>query len=382
MSDFPDQPEFWLLGVLNENLLPLNEVPFSFQIRVPITSVERAPKVKDFVFVAQLSNELARINSMLHINHVEIESEYLTLVGDPRQSVVFGKQTALPEVKVLLPERPDEIRLVCLDGDVVNKIEISVRAKWRTTFGEVPSAIREVAIAYSPKSVSSESELVESINVGLRRSFAEDDMVVTGAISKGLTPHSAVAANLARWLVAREIVEIRGAGSFWVQTVDLDLREVSDLDLKARTFTPAVIDGSGLAEAAAKLDRAEARHQFILADCVNRLNKVGITPLLSNSVDLAIKRGAKLRLFEIKSATPENFNSQFEKGLIQASRYKWEFESKFNPVLASLIIESPSQNMDIADEYFEFAEYTNIGLLIWDEAKEWPERVSNFDPWA
>jgi hypothetical protein len=382
MIDSPDVVRHWLLGVKNLNLLPRNEAPFNFQVKVPLTAMDEIPRVDDWLYLANLANPYASLNSALKISSVEVHNDVSYISGDPRFSVVFSSASDNPEFQISLPGFPDEIRLVSIGPETIQRIQASRRARWKTSFSEIPAMVREVALTYAPKSTASESELAEAIEVGLRRNFAENQLVVSGAIPNGQNPHSATALNLSRWLIAREIVEVRGKNAFWVQSVDLDLREVSDSDLNTRSFSTPTVDADRATQAAAKLDRAEARHQFILADCVNYLNSLGISPLLSNSVDLAIKRGGKLRLFEIKSATQENFNSQFEKGLIQASRYKWEFADKFSPVLASLIIESPGQNLEIADEFFEFAEYLNIGLLIWDESKPWPNRISNFDPWS
>ena len=382
MDKYGPTPSSWLLGVRNEMHLPVHTPPFNFQIKIPTNVVKLAPEIGDFIILALIAPDGARVDSRIRIDEIEIENDHLAVTGDPLESVVYSDAGNRPPTEISLEISPDELRFVELEDDDIQSIQSSVKAKWRTTFGEVPAAIKEVALAYSPKSVDSEFELTRSIEIGLRRSFIEESMIVTGGIPADKTPHSAVATILAKWALARNLVEVRASDSFWAQSVDLDLREATESDLKARSFKTPELDPAKLEDAAKKLARAEERHQFILADCVHFLRSIEIIPLLSSSVDLAIKRGSKLRVFEIKSSTAENFNSQFEKGLIQVARYKWEFESKFDPVLAALIIELPESSETVADEYFEFAEYLGIGLFLWDPSKEWPSRINNFNPWA
>jgi hypothetical protein len=159
--------------------------------------------------------------------------------------------------------------------------------------------------------------------------------------------------------------------------VNIDLRPISDADLRVRVRknrnVPTISD---LENIEIKIERAERRHQEILEDCSLELAKRNISALNSDSVDLAFKIGSDLTLIEIKSATKDNFTSQFDKGLIQIARYRWEFSAHHYPIRACLLIEKPI-GLDISEDFANFAETLGIDVLFWDSTKPWPEKVTN-----
>ena len=111
-----------------------------------------------------------------------------------------------------------------------------------------------------------------------------------------------------------------------------------------------------------KTSSAEARHQEILRQSAKKLAALGFPPLRSESVDLAVRAGARLRLFEIKSATKGNFQSQARRGLIQALEYQAAFEKCGHAdVRAALIID----NAGTAAEKRYFKEFgARIGVVV------------------
>lgn len=142
--------------------------------------------------------------------------------------------------------------------------------------------------------------------------------------------------------------------------VDTVLLPLDMTRIAARVFLQS--DGDFKRESAGKTGDAEARHQEILRQSAERIAALGFSPLWSESVDLAVRTDAGLRLFEIKSATKESFQSQMRRGLIQALEYQAAFKkSGYSDVRPALIID----NAGAAAEKRHFKEFGNhIGVAV------------------
>lgn len=126
----------------------------------------------------------------------------------------------------------------------------------------------------------------------------------------------------------------------------------------------------------AKLDRAERKHQAILRDVSNRLVGLGMKPMESSSIDLAIEHrlGAWV-VFEIKSATPENFNRQISKGTFQLIEYSFDLRQEGFKIADRVLLVERSGQLEPGARWDKMLRSVDITLLHYDESEDWPRRV-------
>jgi len=124
-----------------------------------------------------------------------------------------------------------------------------------------------------------------------------------------------------------------------------------------------------------KTERAEKRHQAILKDIVSVLIASGKECMETRSVDLAVQSSNGLSLFEVKSATEDNFFSQVMKAVLQLLYYAHAFRLAGAPVVRlCVIVDKPPQYVP-SEELQDFLSSLNIELLVYDEMQEWPTRL-------
>lgn len=157
------------------------------------------------------------------------------------------------------------------------------------------------------------------------------------------------------------------------------LRPFSSIDFLPRDFrwSASKPDMFNWEAARIKLERAEKKHQEILKDCYDYFVTCGLDPRMNRNVDLAVIQNDEVSLFEIKSATLENFRSQILKGIIQVLEYAYCF------VLAGikvrrvcLVIEYP-ENLSEVIYYNDFTKSLNVELVLYKQKFEWPHRAEN-----
>jgi len=161
--------------------------------------------------------------------------------------------------------------------------------------------------------------------------------------------------------------------------VNLDFEEIDPENIKTRSFVAPddELAAERMRNAVVKTERAEKMHQDMLADVSKYLlsRDRGLCPLESNSVDLAIRLNSDFVIFEIKSSTPENFESQGEKALLQLLKYKFALEKRGHKVLGQYLIIEDS-NVALTKKYLaDFLSRVEIGVLFYRRDRDWPDRV-------
>ena len=158
--------------------------------------------------------------------------------------------------------------------------------------------------------------------------------------------------------------------------VDINFERIKPDYILTRSFVSRA-DGSDCHNSLEKTENAEKRHQEILKDISLRLIALGLIPMQSSSIDLAINNiDSHYSFFEIKTANSKNAISQSGKGAFQLAMYSYA-ANKAGLVIKGchLIIES------INDEVNLFLEGSlrilDISLLIYDSKKDWPNRLSD-----
>ena len=353
-----------------------SNAPFGFEIHLPLSTLELLELEIEDVFSGYASAEGFYVGVVLrNVELVETDSA-LVIVGDPAESefVSADYDAWLAIANPLQSEVRDGLVISILEDNEREAIHDLAKSRWKISFGAIPNLVRAKALEYVPRTASSLSALAKTIEIGLRRNFATDQLHLTPGDRITGTPYNSAAFALAGYFVEHNIAALE-PGQLRMPNVDLGLRVATIDDFKARIRTSRKLPSQSQIDAIeVKLERAEKRHQEILEDCANYLSESSITPLVSESADLAYTFGSNLTIYEIKSATGENFDAQFEKGLLQVARYRWEFSPHYSPIRACLIMEKPPF-LVISENFFEFAESLDIELLLWDELKGWPFRV-------
>ena len=163
--------------------------------------------------------------------------------------------------------------------------------------------------------------------------------------------------------------------------IDIDtlLRPFGSVDLLPRHFrwssvNPGMLDWEA---SRIKLERAEKKHQEILKGCHDYFIRIGLNPMMNRNVDLALILKDRLSIFEIKSATLDNFRSQALKGIIQVLEYSHCFElADFKVFRKCLVIECPF-DFDDCEYYINFTKTLGVELVFYKDYYEWPLKAEN-----
>jgi hypothetical protein len=380
----------FMLAVTDERLLPdLGAESFSFSCSMPTDQGYLKPQPDDVVWFVDATRDVARLLAAIQIDTVDIES-------DPKSNLYHGNRDLsryLSRDTNAAPQLPAEwfsaftnslqpLELLRAMPLQVTELESVERASWRTSFGAIPTQIQTKVAMLIPHAFNSLDEALLDTERVLRRHYASDELSIDAFSSEANTPFESVSSALVQGFIRSGVIQILGDKR--LPNVDLDLVEINPQDIWSRKFTPT--DGTDSSrlfqkflDGLEKTVAAEERHQKILKECVVWLASNGLTPLASSSVDLAYKVHGKVFAFEIKSATAESFLAQFEAGVMQIARYKWEFVSRGVDVNAGLIIELP-ETLSATADFESFAEFLGIDLLFWMAGEEFPKRVEGLIP--
>lgn len=156
--------------------------------------------------------------------------------------------------------------------------------------------------------------------------------------------------------------------------VDTMLTSLEPDNIVARRFLrPSNCDKN--IQSLSRLQAAELRHQEILRDIASFLVSNSIQIFMSRSLDIALWLRDGLFLGEIKSATPANFVSQAEHGIIQLLKYEMAFEDDGFPVgVKALIVEAAASEATV-DYMRKLARKGGVKIFIYDGMVSWPNRV-------
>jgi hypothetical protein len=152
--------------------------------------------------------------------------------------------------------------------------------------------------------------------------------------------------------------------------VDLLFTLVRPTSIFARTFLAASRDRD-LDKELGKTQLAEERHQDILREISESMIKLGIDPYESESIDLMATIDGTPYIFEIKSATPENFVVQAAKGIFQLLLYSVAMEKEGCPPISVLILEKSGTPAE-AQLIFDVSKKAGVRLLLFVLGMTWP----------
>lgn len=159
----------------------------------------------------------------------------------------------------------------------------------------------------------------------------------------------------------------------WFDRVDDDFRDIDPEKIFSRKFIVRDADMSGFSME--KTENAEKRHQRILREVASCLCRLGLRPMESRSIDLAVETDAGFFVAEIKSATRGNFLSQGSGGIFQAVSYAVAMRNAGRERVAEmLIIEGNGADGDIR-RLFQVGERCGVRIFLYKEDREWPGRV-------
>lgn len=162
-----------------------------------------------------------------------------------------------------------------------------------------------------------------------------------------------------------------------VSSVDCRLRQFSEDDFIARTmvWNPANYSPEKAKLGLLKTNLAEKRHQQMLRFLVDHLVAADLKPVGSSSIDLAVQSNGITHLFEIKSATHDNYKDQALKGCGQLAEYSYVFKMQTGQqVKRHLIIETPEESDIDLDYVKDICLLMGSNLIKFQFESPWPER--------
>jgi len=160
-----------------------------------------------------------------------------------------------------------------------------------------------------------------------------------------------------------------------VLDVDLNFIPIDENHIVVRHFV-AADETLSLAEAMAKTESAEQRHQAILREVVIRLKSIGMKPFQTSSCDLVIFDNGSVRLFEIKSMTESNVGTQAAKGLFQLILYSRALRNAGYKISEMAIIGEKIETSAVAQTIVETLATVGVRFYSYDLSLPWPERTA------
>lgn len=157
--------------------------------------------------------------------------------------------------------------------------------------------------------------------------------------------------------------------------VDLDFVEIDPETIYAREFLFSNSNPLSIEAALEKTEASEKIHQDMLRDISTYVKKHNLMPYQSDSVDLMIELGGKIKIFEIKSANDENLVAQSAKGAFQVAWYLEAMIPSYDSITGHLIIHK-IRNGETENLVKNALKRLGIDYLIYNPSLDWPERVS------
>lgn len=157
-------------------------------------------------------------------------------------------------------------------------------------------------------------------------------------------------------------------------TVDTFLEEIDPDRISPRSFVARSSTSS--LEWIDGLNDAEQVHEKILKDIVLRLQEKGFTTYKTRSFDLFSEKENVKILWEIKSAKGQNTVSQGEKGVVQLLKYIIALRRNNSDELSYILLIQDTGQQAIMQYLSDMADYVGVNLVLYDDQKEWPQRIS------
>lgn len=157
--------------------------------------------------------------------------------------------------------------------------------------------------------------------------------------------------------------------------VDTDLVPIDIKKIYARRFVANETPPIDFSEMTEKIEKAEKAHQDMLRDIAAFLEKNGICPFQSTSIDLSVEGPNGLVLFELKSSNVSNILSQSAKGTFQLACYKTAILSEQRIVKGLSLILQKSENLKMDSYVHEVLAEIGISVFFYDNVLQWPGRI-------
>jgi hypothetical protein len=160
--------------------------------------------------------------------------------------------------------------------------------------------------------------------------------------------------------------------------VDTELVPIDVKKIYARKFVADETPPIDFSEVAGKIEKAEKAHQDMLRDIASFLEKNGVRPLQSASIDLSVEKPDGLLLFELKTSSISNILSQSAKGVFQLACYRSAIlqEDRIVKSLALVLIRTESGEIDAYVQ--RVLSGIGINVFYYDVRLEWPARIGRF----
>ena len=120
-------------------------------------------------------------------------------------------------------------------------------------------------------------------------------------------------------------------------TVDLEFDEVDIGNISVRRYVSSM-NPTDSRDKISKTQKAEEAHQHMVKRLAGFLASHGWKPLASRSIDMAVIKGKAVAIFEVKSATGQNFDRQARRGIIQILEYGMWAKRAYHHVLPILVM--------------------------------------------
>lgn len=229
---------------------------------------------------------------------------------------------------------------------------------------------------------------IDQIELNLRARFFESELAIHATFVSDNDVYRSSAKEVYGYVHGLELrdlvlpetessMETKQTTKRFVTAVDCRLRHFAEDDFMARTmvWNPANFSPDRAKLGLLKTNLAERRHQQMLRLLVDHLNDAGLKPVGSSSIDLAVESVAVTHLFEVKSATADNYKDQAMKGCAQLAEYSYVFNMQTSrQVKRHLIIETP-EGIDIDPGYVsDVCSLMGSNLVEFRFDSPWPER--------
>lgn len=384
--DYSDMPESMVPdGTSFQIVLPPDGAPVKELNYEPLT-----------VWMADYAGGEQVLLSRLEIESIEELSsgtlaEHLILSGSPTRSVHFRRPGSATDGYVIQQNGveflPTNLKgSLALNDEQIDWLRTIEKNAWKTSFSRPDnSKITRALNKWNEESPGRRMTDVEAVRL-IKSLYCESELYRYRSDSENLSPAGSHAIALLNAVggtkegVGKSIEELvngSDADEFGQRQIDTDLRPVLESDFFTRKYLWPMrgVPSFDWTESLTKTERAERRHQEILADCCSYVASKGLRPMMNRNVDLAFDERASLSLFEIKSATAENFRAQALKGAIQVLEYALRFQSSGEKVGRwCLVIEAPPDFKEFV-YYRDLLHAMGIEVVLYDVSVDWPMRA-------
>lgn len=247
---------------------------------------------------------------------------------------------------------------------------------------------RKFLMNYVKKFVDELSSLsVNQIESELRVNFYESELLLLASLPSIDDPYVSTAMEIFSVINEIPLTSIESYSARFVKSnisnglrkyyTDCMLRTFTEDDLSAREmiWNKNSFSEEKLVDGLLKTNLAEQRHQEILRQLISQFTLMGMTPLGSSSIDLAIEFDDTIALFEIKSTTLDNYKDQALKGCGQLAEYAFNLSNKTNKkIFKFLILEVPIDGPVDSVYVSNICKTMNVATIDFNFNNAWPDR--------